>query len=762
MRFNVSDFDLSFIKTIPILKRRAGNPGTRNTNFYYKDIICAFDIETTRIKIGEKKISKNVYKDNEVSIMYVWQFQIGLNITVIGRTWEEFKLFMQKLAGYVKTEQRILIYVHNLSYEWNWLRDNYVLGNYIDNDSVFILKKRKILKFLCFNNKIEFRCSYIHSNMSLDEFTSKMNVEHKKLSGDKYDYDKKRYPWTELTEYEMNYICNDVQGLVECIYKEMEIDNDDAYSIPLTSTGYVRREIKESKKENECIYLNDLSPDYETYKMLREAFRGGNCHANPYYANRKFDGKIASADRSSSYPDVQMNCLFPSSPYMEVSKKKQSVDDIYHKIEMGYGILARLKLYNVRLTDNYWGCPYISLDKCRNVIGNEEYPLMIDNGRIRQCAYLEITVLDVDLKIILEKYGGEYTIDEIIPIDYKFCYLAPMPEPIKSVIRKFYELKTRLKGDETQAVVYMKSKNKLNAIYGNSAQDPGKAELFYEPETEDIYNSGYIDKKTKEKTYLKKAEDKKDIEKVKKYNDEIYKKCFYKMKTVLPYQHGCYTTAYARYYLELAIRECEKYYAFIYCDTDSVYYDMEKPVSFEEYNKERIESSTKNKAYAEDSKGKIHYMGVMEMEHGKTEEDIITCFKTLGAKKYAYIDKKHGLVITIAGVSKRLGAHELLVKSAERENCHPLDLLSPGEFLEDGTKTDGFIFVKAGGNEIEYIDKSPGWMNIDGHNIYVTTCAVIKPSTYELSLADDYKKLLENPKVTNRAAEIFSGIKYDD
>ena len=57
----------------------------------------------------------------------------------------------------------------------------------------------------------------------------------------------------------------------------------------------------------------------------------------------------------------------------------------------------------------------------------------------------------------------------------------------------------------------------------------------------------------------------------------------------------------------------------------------------------------------------------------------------------------------------------------------------------------GFIFKDAGGNEIEYIDVTTGDIEIDGHIIYVPTCAVIRPSTYKLGLEGDYMTLIENP-----------------
>lgn len=749
MRINEKDFTGDIIKKIPVLPRGVSNKGKKES-FLYKNVICAFDIETTRYKTGEKKyISDGEIKDKEVAIMYIWQFQIGKNLTIFGRTWEEFKDLITQIDIALKDNERLLVYVHNLSYEWNWLHDEYILGSSLDEDSVFLLESRKVLKFLSNSDKIEFRCSYIHSNMSLDEFTNKMQVEHKKLSGIEYDYDKQRFPWTEMTEKELQYCENDVIGLVECIYKEMEVDKDTLYTIPLTSTGYVRREIKAAKKQLPFNYFENMQPDFHTYTMLREAFRGGNCHASRWYSNHSLHGRIGSADRSSSYPDVQLNCKFPVTKYMSPSAKEaRNTAHMFELIENGRHVLARVAFHGVKLHYNLWGSPYLTKDKCRNIKGSKEYPIIYDNGRIVQCAYCETTVIDIDLKIILSSYGGEYDIDRIDVIEYQFARYGEMPEPIKEVIRKFYRLKTELKGDELQAVLYVKSKNKLNAVYGNSAQDPGKINTIYSSlfDDGDLYKEGYKNRKTGERDYilkpdrdkLKEFEDNKDndgldkyIAEIREHNEHIKEECYEDGGITLPYQYGVVTTAWARYYLELAIRECGT--SFIYCDTDSVYYDLDgEPVDFTEYNKARIEASTKNNAYAVDANGKTHYMGVMEIEHGDSEDTIITDFKTLGAKKYAWIDNKHGLNITIAGVSKKYGKEELLEYCKEHNIKNPLDALTPG-----------FIFRKSGGNEVEYIDKSPGLMNIDGREIYVPSCAVIRPSTYQVTLQGDYSLLLD-------------------
>ena len=147
MILSVNDISSALFESLPILHRKRGNPGRKDTDFYYKDLVCAFDIETTRWKYGEKYISPDVKRDLEFSIMYIWQFQIGLDITIIGRQWDEFLKLISYIKSGLKDNQRIVVYVHNLSYEFQFLRDENILGKEINEKSVFILSARKILKF---------------------------------------------------------------------------------------------------------------------------------------------------------------------------------------------------------------------------------------------------------------------------------------------------------------------------------------------------------------------------------------------------------------------------------------------------------------------------------------------------------------------------------------------------------------------------------------------------------------------------------------
>ena len=228
---DVYDFDYSIISKAGNVKRKKGSRNKKN----YKNLVCAFDIETTRIK------------EIEQSVMYIWQFQVDEKVTVIGRTWREFDYFMRAIASDLEDMDYIVVYVHNLSFEFQFLSGIYPFSK----EEVFALDKRKVCKCEMFDH-FEFRCSYIQTNMSLQTFTDKMNVKHKKLSGD-LDYNTERYSYTPLTDEELAYCINDVQGLVEAIKTEMKNDGDTLYTIPLTSTGYATAGLWESSRTSMCI-----------------------------------------------------------------------------------------------------------------------------------------------------------------------------------------------------------------------------------------------------------------------------------------------------------------------------------------------------------------------------------------------------------------------------------------------------------------------------------------------------------------------------
>ena len=120
-------------------------------------------------------------------------------------------------------------------------------------------------------------------------------------------------------------------------------------------------------------------------------------------------------------------------------------------------LLLRVAIRNLKLRHPFWGCPYITKDKSRNVRKATETE---DNRRILSADDLELTITDLDLRIILEEYEGEMVFLQGWYSSYK-----KLPEELVQEVIKYYRDKTELKGVSGQEVYYDKAKALLNALY---------------------------------------------------------------------------------------------------------------------------------------------------------------------------------------------------------------------------------------------------------------------------------------------------------
>ena len=174
--YQVNDVDLySEVIRHGIIERK---PRARKPSPAAVDImncLCAFDIETSTIELPPVDDSRNVH-----SFMYIWQFQIN-DKTIIGRTWEEFQILVMKLKSVcsrIKKETAlselpfIVVWVHSLAYEFQYLSGIYPFKN----EEVFFRDVRKPIYCRMFEC-IEFRCSYIQTNMSLAHLTKQLGVK---------------------------------------------------------------------------------------------------------------------------------------------------------------------------------------------------------------------------------------------------------------------------------------------------------------------------------------------------------------------------------------------------------------------------------------------------------------------------------------------------------------------------------------------------------------------------------------------------------
>lgn len=240
-----------------------------------KDIVLdaesAFDIETTTYS-------------PDLAFMYVWQFCIlihGYYHVIVGRTWKEFEEMFDRISD-ILDGIRLIVWVHNLGFEYQ------NMYNFIPSHSVFAVKARTPVKVLTIN-QIEFRCSWKLTNMSLEMATKKEKGITYIKDEDKIDYKKLRFPDTPLSDAEMEYNVLDVVSLCDLIHCKNINHDDNLVTMPLTSTGYVRRQCRQRVRKEMPDYRDSVftknALNKDSYLMLKKAARGGNTHANRYYVS---------------------------------------------------------------------------------------------------------------------------------------------------------------------------------------------------------------------------------------------------------------------------------------------------------------------------------------------------------------------------------------------------------------------------------------------------------------------------------------------
>lgn len=684
--YNIHDFPYENLNTKALICKHKKKPK------YLVYTFATFDIETTTIDNGI---------DTPYGFMYHWQMDVG-GYVVTGRRWEEWVTFMLKLVEIFKTDEtrNFIVYIHNEAFEFQFIRD--FLNAHFNGFQVFASQRRKPI-YVTTGNGIQFRCSYKLTNMSLEKAVeNELGVVHCKAAGD-LDYRIIRTADTPLGDTEYGYCVSDVVSLYELIERRLINERDNLESIPMTSTGYVRRDCRNSCRKDEDYREEFLKQEMteSVYKLLMEAGRGGNTHANRYMSGRIWHG-VDSFDVASSYPAQMFLRKFPVSkftPYGEIESMTE-LDGLLSE----YACLFRVIFTGLEVRDNI-GMPYVAISKATA----HSKHVTLDNGRVLSVinredrendrGYLALTLTDVDFQIIKE----QYTWDEMSISDFHIATYGYLPEALLSQVMAYFNAKTELKdkikeaeerGDEEEAAnlayLYAKSKNRLNGIFGMCYTNP-------------VHNVISIN------------EDGEWIEEAPEIADAL-KKYWKSRNSFLVYAWGVWITAWARRHLEDLFNALGQDKT-IYGDTDSgkaVDVDIAK---IDALNAKVMALADKRGAYC-DYNGKRYYMGIYEHENKVP----IAKFKTLGAKKYVYEDEK-GLHVTISGVSKKLGAKEL----GSIDNFVP-----------------GFIFKDAGGLTLYYNDAEQGIHKITVDGCTMTTASNIGmvDSTYEIGITREYAELI--------------------
>ena len=674
--------------------------------------------------------------DEVLGFIYLFQFRIG-GVNFIFRSSDDFRSFIDRIAEKLNRQNlTLVVYVHNLSFEWQFFKA--ILD--IDRESVFALQSRRIAKFTTNGGAIEWRCSYLLSNMSLEKFSQNYTSPAYWKDKELIDYEVERFPWDPLSDDILYYSIMDVVSLDECIRRILEKEGDTLKSIPMTNTGYVRRSYKESCIGNNTKkYRTDKEKEtyrkfsryrkmfvktqllYDQYNMLCDGFRGGNTHTNRFYTGQILpadpeDGDgIGHVDFASSYP-AQMICSdeFPMGKLMECTNSLYSTEQISWYCKH-YWVIIEAYFEDLDLKNRYGTpCPYIPLAKIRRDRSLDKLSIY-DNGRvIYQKGICRYTFLGIEWDIIRAQYKGRIHVEKAY-----YCTKGYLPYSFRKNCLYWYQQKTLLKDEEGKEYEYMKSKNRVNASFGMMVEKVIKPLMEVSEE-------------------LEIRQRKPTQEEAEKQLSDFYTPMHQKF---LAYQWGVTVTALARAEHMRLISLFGKD-DFLYGDTDSVFYlHPEKYAdTIEAYNRQWVEYAKQCglEYYANDKKGMPHILGIAEQEADCRR------FVSLGAKKYALENTKGELEITVAGVPKKQGAKIL----GKLENFKPGFTFFIGDHadLEDRQSWKKIL---------HYHDNKPFDLEIDGHTLRIGSGIGLTRTPYKLDLTEDYAELTGYHEIYEQDPDIW-------
>ena len=672
----------------------------RKSKITYSDTIYTFDCETTNMFFIDGKWQKfdytrdaKFYKHTEkCSCVWIWQFGVNDNY-YYGREPADFEKLLISISN---QNLRKIIYVFNLAFEFQQF--------------IYIFKKHKItrmiarevrkpISFLIEDLNIEFRCLYMLTNLSLEN-ASKRYTNIEKAVGD-LDYSIIRSPLTKnISHQEWHYIEYDLRCMYEILlffrgkYKYI-------YKIPYTQTGEVRRAWKDIVPYWYTKRMKYLIPSVETFKLLWACFQGGYTHSNALWTNMIIDLICHHKDETSAYPGALVLYKYPSEPFSEVDSRYFNLmlnDDRYAKLMVVKLDNVKPKLYN----------HIISVSKCVDAVKWVE-----DNGRIVSADSLTIVCNEIDLEMYKLFYSFDLSISKML-ISIK-DYL---PKILIEFILDNYANKTILKGtpetDTYNYSLYLKSKQIINAIYGCTVQNVVKSTCDYGEYIDTITGLQKIGWNTPELT-----------------DDLICEKLEEQKRPLFCYAWGVWCTSYNRRATQTIIAKIDS--DEVYTDTDSIIYMNDHDAEFEEWNNfilDLIKKSSEatgipiEKYMPKDKHDVKHPIGIYE-----SEDDHKEGFKTLGAKKYAFVQdgKVH---ITVSGVRKKAG-----------------DYLKDLNEFSDGRE---FTYEESGKLLQLYNDEQTPFTFTDceGNNYHCTqeTASVLMPTTYKLSITPDYDEVIEEIK----------------
>lgn len=604
-----SSFDFTVLENAKVFKRNSKARNKKTLN----NLIITADTETSRKR-------RSLHTDENHICAWSIAFKLSDKIySVYGRTPSEMTACMNKIVTHLKGQQTY-IFFHNLAYDYVFLRK--FLYKRFGLPEAQLATRPHYPVTIEFENGIILRDSLIVAQRSLERWADDLGVDDKKAIG-KWSYTKRRDQSTPLSSDEIEYITKDVVTLVECIDAYLKGLNKTLKGMPLTATGIVREEVRQEASQNRAKQkFDDIAPSFDEQMFLECVYHGGLVHGNRYYITdklhqRTIKGDILCYDFKSSYPYCLIAEKYPMERFRYVGA--MSLSDVLELAE-DYAIMGTLMLTNVRIKEGV-DLPVIQWSKCDtadNVVG--------DNGRILAADLIIIKTHELRMLTISEQYD----FDAALITDARIAMKGYLPKWLRDYIFRCFREKCELQDGDP--ILYALSKSRINSVYGLHVQKPIQLDIVEDYET---------------------GEYEKDEHPPEEYLKEKYDIYLHRWGSVLPYQWGCWCTAWAERNLILLSR-CfseDGDGVWLYSDTDSAFginWDEDKLKAYNENVKQKLLDSGYGPVVIDNNE---YWLGIAELDKHFTE------FRFTGAKRYCGRDAKTGeLKITVAGVPKGRGA----------------------------------------------------------------------------------------------------------
>ena len=679
-------------KEFPLLDSK----GKEKKNRYNNPYIFAFDIETSktsndpfnRVQVLDPDRSTRTtkrYKD----FAFMHQFTISALRTKDG------KLFHVYAGNYIEELFEFFDRLLMLPYETRVFSHNY--GGYESHlinqypymeehtESILASSPSKVITQRLHTNEHYGQVQISDTLLILQKSIKTLGEEldFPKLS---YDYNEFRLPNELFTIKDIEYCFRDNDISLLALYNKCKLypwlwKNEKSWmnskKITVSSTGFVRKELKENPEINKDGLYKDwcdqckqqFITDPELYYTITQSFNGGYVHANPYFVGKPIKNVI-SVDFKSDYPGQMLNRDYPHNAFSEIDV---SEFDLVVRPKLEYYCKNWRDAISARhlLPDHYLGCfefknirfkefqnknvfPIIASSKSKSKISNFDLiskSTILDNGKLLYSDVYIAFFSEVELLSLMLTYDFDemichslYKSNESSPmhslIQNAIIYYGKMKEVYKECVKRLEnnksiddleipkaEKQTILKSDVPLNVAkdYLQNaKAQLNGLYGQQTQKPLQDEY--------CIREGEIIARQK------------TLEEVK---EELPHKVINHSFSV-----GVYVTSWARLSLVLGFYEIiANGGTFIYCDTDSIKFITN---GFRENIINGIQEYNDNCITNNDN---IYKFGVFDFEIVEGQNYSYRNFCTLGAKKYLCEEfnskeNKWEISSTIAGLPK--------------------------------------------------------------------------------------------------------------